>query len=258
MSQAADAHRTTAKSGGHRPAPGRNKRLTKRKRVAEILARVLESSVADETELVWFERRHGEATTAGSSGLESPRVTVLVRVVQGGRLGWHRTDVTDPAMLEGAVRHALAVATAQPRTVTGRLFPEPDAEEGQAAEGDASGRAPGPPIRDRAIETLDAAGAGELLAAWCGDDAEGRLHFSRTHLAVWNSHGLRRHATSTEVTLDVTVGDGVGRGFAAASARTLEALRPEDVVERARGRAAAPGGDSGAADVPGGPVTAVL
>ncbi|MEM1177071.1 MAG: metallopeptidase TldD-related protein [Acidobacteriota bacterium] len=242
-------------------APDRPRRLTKRKRVADILQRVLDSSVADETEIVWFERRHGEANTRPrSSHLESPRITVLIRVVEGRRLGWHRTDVTDPSQLEGAVRHALAVATAQPRLRGGdRLLPRPDASpEGPDAEQSAES---GPPIRDRSIETLDADAAAQLLGDWCGGEAsqadgvEGKLHYSRTHLAVWNSHGLRRHVASTEVTFSVTVGDGIGRGYAAASARTLEALDPVGTLERARSRASDVGD---VATPPTSPVTAVL
>jgi predicted Zn-dependent protease len=200
--------------------------------VAELFQRVLSTSTADETELVWFERRNGNVGRPEGAGaedfLEEPRLTVLVRVVDGKRIGWHRAETPDFNALESGVRQAQAVSKVQPREKRLPVMPHP---------GEALSETP--TLYDPRIAELDPRQARELLEGWCGDGARGRLSWSETRVAVFNSHGLKRHAATTEVTLRAVAGHGVGAGRASASARSLEALAPETIFERARGRSTA-------------------
>ena len=200
--------------------------------------RVLASSPADETELVWFQRRHrsaqhGDHVPAGSarntygpgtgdSG-DLPRLTVLIRVVEAGRVGWHRTDSDHEPYLQNGLRQALALARVQRPVKNLPLLPkhapEPDRDM---------------PLFDSAISELAHDNARQRLASWCDHDS-GYLHWSETRVAVANSHGIRQTAETTEVSLTVHTGSGVGAGLASASARRLADLQPEAVVERGRG-----------------------
>lgn len=210
-------------------------------RIREISKQVLAASVADETELVWFERRHGNVSTTSKQGaLESPRLTILVRVVDGKRMGWHRAETADRNLLESGVRQAMALSRVQPpvkrRPVMPTTAPQHDGQH----------------LRDQEIVSLSPTRAHDLLTSWCGGhvhgshvhgtdahgtDVHGSLHWSETRVAVFNSHGLRRRAETTEVTLSVQCGrgqsDGGGAGYSTASTRSLDALAPEEIVQRA-------------------------
>lgn len=187
--------------------------------------RVLATSVADETEVVWLERRRGRASSRDDEPplLENPRLTVLVRVVEGGRQGWYRTDTPDPSLLESGVRQALAMAKVGEKLKRRPVLPT-DGEEFRASRR----------LLDREISRLEPKAAEELLGALCGDDETARLAWTDTRLVICNSHGLHRSAASTEATLYVASGRGAGSGFAAASARRLTDLEPEVVRDRAR------------------------
>lgn len=213
-------------------------------RVAAMIDQVLDLSPADETEIVWFERRHGRASWPPRPGdaLEQPRLSVLVRVVESGRPGWHRTEVRQRGELENAIRHALAVSTTQPRARRRPVLPTTIG----AIESPAK-------LFDRAVIRLDVEPARERLRGWLeaagldvaetdsetqpADARGGRgavLRWSETRLLVANNHGVRRATNSTELDLDVATGRGPGCGRVAASARTFDELRPEELVARAR------------------------
>ncbi len=213
------------------------KRFTSLERAVSTFEQVLESSTADETELVWFQRRHrsvrhgDDAPTGlmhpeGGSGDslfgDYPRLTVLIRVVEGGRIGWHRTDSDHAPYLQNGLRQALALAKVQDQLKTVPLLPT-QIEENE----------PELPLFDPAIAGMDHKAARARLGKWCGDDP-GFLHWSETRVAVVNSHGVRRTAKTTEVSLSTRSGTAPGAGFASASARRLEDLAPEGVVARAR------------------------
>ncbi|MEM9555490.1 MAG: metallopeptidase TldD-related protein [Acidobacteriota bacterium] len=212
-------------------------------RIADVFRQVLDSSVADETELVWFERRYGAASvgpqwapplhdrTGGDDAFpDRPLLSVLVRVVQGGRLGWHRTHVGDANELESGVRQALAVATARPALGQRPVLPTGTRRRG----------ADGPRLHDPGIAALDVESARALLRDARGEDdaLSAHLDWSETRIAVANSHGVRRRTSTTEASLQVRCGAGVGCGFATASARRLDDLSPPSLVERARERSA--------------------
>lgn len=206
-------------------------------KAASTLKKALAVSVADETELVWFQRHHrcvtvGDRppgdTSSNQGGHEEdcgdfPRLTVLIRVVDGGRVGWHRTDSPHPPDLQNGLRQALAVAKVQPQVKRIPLFP-------QSATGPEEELA----LFDPAVAKLGHPKAAELLAQGLNDDESARLHWSETRLAVINSHGLERTAVTTEITLSVRCGQGPGAGFAEGSARRLEDLKPERILSRAR------------------------
>lgn len=197
----------------------------------DCLESVLAASPADETELVWLDRRRG-TTVLGSAAtalgqpaderLEPPRLSVLVRVVEGGRMGWFRTESADPHGLEDAVRHALALAKTQPRAKRQPLLPT-----------DASPIELPAPLADPAIGDLDLDAARRLHLELAGGAAGSRLDWVDLRLAVFNSHGLRRTASAGRISLALALGEAPGAGRAAASARGIADLRRLDLGRRA-------------------------
>lgn len=221
------------------------------RQIRSIFEQVLAASPADETELVWFEQLQGVTSfpddesafgrTVDSVG--DPRLTVLVRVVEGRRQGWHRTEIDDASQLESGLRQALALAKVQKKVRRSPVFPTDTCELNFQ-----------PPLFDRRISELDPESAKELLRKWCGDSTRGRLSWTATRLVVVNSHGLRRRADATQVTLEATCGGGACSGRAAGSARTLDDLHPQKICDRARGCCA--GGELG--ELPGGSLPVLL
>ena len=194
--------------------------------IATLFDHVLEASPADETELVWFERRHGVLNEDGSGRIEDPKRTVIVRVVEGARLGWHRTGVTDPGELAIGVRQAMAVAKVQPPSKSRPLFPT----RVESTDDDLV-------LWDASLSSLDLDGARSLLADHLADDERARLHWAEVRVAVANSHGVRKIATATEIDSSITSSTrGPGAGYAASAARRLEDLDIASLVTRARGR----------------------
>lgn len=194
--------------------------------VLDIFERVLSSSTADETELVWLERRYGAVsnlTTGRPSAdfLENPRLSVLVRVVEGGRQGWYRTETPDAHLLESGIRQALALAKVQERAKHRPVLPPADDFEHSLD------------LWDDEIIQLDVDQARSRLATWCGEACQGRLSWSETRLAIFNSHGLRRKARATEATLYGQAGTGDGTGRACGSARSLHDLHADQICQRA-------------------------
>lgn len=193
-------------------------------RVSSLATKVLETSVADETEVVWFERRYGLATTSDKDPEQTPPlITVLIRVVEGKRVGWHRTGTDDLHLLEGGVRQALAVAKCQPKAKALPVLPT-NTEAISVSDS----------LHDPNIGELQQKEARRRIRTLCKDDLEGKLSWSDTRVAVFNSHGVRRAASCTEVSFEATTKTSPGSGFAAGSARSLVDLEPENTAERAR------------------------
>lgn len=212
--------------------------------VSATFERLLTASIADETELVWFERQYGAASTGDGqpSFLESPRLTVLIRVVEGGRQGWHRTDSSQASELETGLRQALALAKVQARVKKQPVLPTDRRELQFSAQ-----------LLDREISGLDPGSARRLLDDWCEGGITGRLDWSETRLAVFNSHGVRRAAATSEVSFDAECESEDSFGRAAGSARSLEALDAAAICARARRSLV-----QGTADLPSGPVPVLL
>ena len=208
--------------------------FTPYERVLETFESVLAASPADETELVWLERRYGAASNSSQDAepqvrptspedfLERPRLSVLVRVVEGGRQGWYRTETPDSHLLESGVRQALALAKVQEKAKRRPVLPRP-----RDLEFD-------PLLWDEDLVDLDLDTARGLVADWCGDDGRGRLTWSETRLAIFNSHGLRRKARATEATFYAETGSGPGTGRACGSARSLKELDAPHIFLRAK------------------------
>ena len=213
--------------------------------VADLFQKVLATATADETELVWFERRNGGVGHSDDSAvkdfLEPPRLTLLVRVVDGKRIGWHRTETPDAHALESGVRQAQAVSKVQPQVSRRPVMPGPGPENALPES---------PPLYDLNLAELDPRSARELLDRWCGQDARGRLSWSETRVVVFNSRGLERHAATTEVTLRAVNGQGDGAGTATGSSRLLDTLDPQSILERALARRAS----GPLAELPQGPI----
>ncbi len=198
-------------------------------RVSSAFERVLATSPADETELVWFERKYSTASLNGTAGrpergrgsdlIGRPRLTVLIRVVERGHQGWHRTDCSGPSELETGLRQALALAKVQPRVKKRPVLPT-DQRELRFA----------PRLLDPRVSELDLPEARSLLADWCGNDLNGRLNWSETRLAIFNSHGLRRSAATSELTFEAACDRG---GRSGGSARSLKDLDAPSICERA-------------------------
>ncbi len=214
-------------------------------RVSSTFEQVLAASPADETELVWFERKHGSVASNGDreSFLERPRLTVLVRVIEAGRQGWHRTDCANASELESGLRQALALAKVQPRAKKRPVLPTDKRELRFSGK-----------LLDSEISRLDVRSARALVDDWCGRGLSGRLDWSETRLAIFNSHGLRRSAATSELTFEASCGNGAGSGRAAGSARSLAALDPGSICDRARCCRA----EGAAGELPAGPVPVLL
>lgn len=199
------------------------------------LEQVLDASVADETEIVWFERRHACLRREGVCVADPPLLSVLVRVVEGRRLGRYRADTAQANELESAVRHALALAKHESPLEKRPVFPKKVGPLGIAND---------VVLFDPTIEALDAGSASALLEPLGRADAnaDGQLRWSVGHLAVANSHGVRRYSRVTDVSLEVRLGRHPGAGRAAGSSRSLAGLAPDSIIDRAiAAHAAVPG-----------------
>ena len=208
--------------------------LTPYEKIDEVFGQALELSTADETELLWLERRHGRASSdpEAPAYLEPSRLTVLVRVVQNGRVGWHRTESGGVGDVEIALRQAMALATTQPKARRLPVLPTP----GDPLDFET-------PIFDPEIAGLTIEKArrrAKELGQPSREDEEAILRWGQTQIAVVNNHGLARMAEATEISLLFRSGRGPGAGWAAGSARALSGpagLPIPDIVGRARDRA---------------------
>ncbi len=221
--------------------------------MAERLAQAMASSVADETEIAWIESvtktasaGNGRADEEDDSGA-GVRRSVLVRTREGRRRGFFRTGSADPGELAAGIRQATAVSRAAGSP------PDPVPEAGGD---DPSTAGATPPLWDEAVAGLGAAMARELLAPRIAKTERARLEWSLTRVAVATSAGVERQARASAITHSVRSGldvaDGAGAGRAAASARFLDDLDLNAVVERARRRA--PTGGTGEVHDRTGPV----
>ncbi|MEM6453880.1 MAG: metallopeptidase TldD-related protein [Acidobacteriota bacterium] len=235
-------------------------RLHEPDQVLPCIDAIMAASVADETEMVWLQRRHGNARRQpaaartddvaadaadadafdGATAVhrESTRTSLLLRTVTGGRLGWYRTEPSSRNELLSGVRQSMAMATVRPPVKRRPVFPNDDSPLA----------IPETALFDPAIAALDEAGARALVArlvadagdddALAGDALDVRLHWSVLHLILGNSHGARRRVTTTEATVSLTgTRDGrpqPGAGRVVTSARHLEGLRLDAHVARLR------------------------
>ncbi|MCB1034697.1 MAG: hypothetical protein KDD47_12770 [Acidobacteria bacterium] len=202
--------------------------LTQLDKVLSGLERALESSPADFTEISWIERAVYRATSSGRSS-SPPRYerTVLVRVRELGRFGFHRLDDGEPETLADAIRQALAQARVHAVTPIKRP-PEP-------------GRLPAVPrdqLFDRELARLQPEEASDLLASGLDRGEKTQLEWTEGRVAVVNSLGARRRARVTAATLFAAAGRGPEAGVARGSSRRLDRLFPQGILDLARRRCA--------------------
>lgn len=213
--------------------------------IEDRLEGVLKRSTADETELVWLETERGEARNRQKRAEIRPHFerTILVRVIDRRRVGSHRTGTCDSGELDTAVR--AAIAQSRSREPLPGLPHLPAENEPTKVRGT---------LWDSQIADLDANRVREMYKPWLGRRGTIRFDWTKSHVAVFNSRGIRRTAAVTTAEIDAHIGRRPGGGRAAAAARVLDALAPSSVVERAHRRHAS----GEAADPPAGPVPVVL
>lgn len=201
--------------------------LTHRKQISALLEGAIERSPADETELVWLEARHSRAVHGGRRReIEEHRdLTLLVRVIDHGRVGSHRIGAATAGDLDNAVRAAIAQSRARE--------PLPGLPHLPPGEGVLPHL---PQLRDQAVSQLDAKGVERLLGRLRKRSDIARLRWSDARIAVFSSRGLRRGVSVSAVELSVRSGRGPGAGLAVDAARGFEGLRVEGIFDRAHER----------------------
>ncbi len=217
----------------------------------EGLERRVANSVADATELVWVERdQHsaciGPASVENSAGRDcagedrpggTTSQSLLVRVIEAGRVGRYQSGQGDFGEVANAIRLAIANSRAQPAAA----YPVHLLE--------AQARLPKQHIalHDPSLSQLDVAGARRWLEREARPGEEAILRWSEDRVLIVNNCGLRQRARVSTVTLEVCCGSNPGNGTARSSARSLESLAAEAVFARARRRhASAPANGSSA------------
>ncbi len=213
--------------------------------LAEIVSRLehlLALSTAESTEISWLEIRRGQESGGKGrrDGSETFERSILVRVREGGRTGIHRTAAANLSELESAVRAAMGqarLALPSPPPLAPPDFAAPVPAPNSASAGDATA------LWDPELARMTPARARELAASIAGiaGGAAGkgescRFGWAEGRLAYAGSTGLRRAAALTSGWLEVACGRQPGAGRAAAAARSLLRLDPQQVRERARRR----------------------
>lgn len=208
--------------------------------LAERSAAVVAGSTADWTRVTWIEST-GARIDRGPDGRSEPHLwhhrTVLLRVREGTRTGIYETHQDDPAELAQAVRQAVAVSRVAP--------PAPAVAPWVTGGGAGDDTRPLLGLWNAGLARLEPADADELLEDWLGDSAEGasppktpagfdarfdaRFEWCRTRLVVATSNGETRRVGTTAARLDIA-------GLAAAAGRSLDQLRPAQVMARAHAR----------------------
>ncbi len=218
--------RASKKAAAEEPASGKPALLSLDE-IDERLGRVLAGSPADETELVWLEVLRGEASRRESriDVRVSPERTVLVRVLDLGRVGSYRTGSSEIGDLTNAVR--LAMAQSRVREPLSGL-PHLPAEN--APIGATNG------LFDPAIAALDPRAAAAFMKELPAERETLSLQWAEARIVVYNSRKIRRAVSATGVGFEARCGRRPGAGRAADATRHLDALNARAIIDRARGR----------------------
>jgi len=202
--------------------------------IEERLDQAIEHSTADETEFVWIEMARGEAPhrTEQVGAPRSRHRTILVRVLDHGRVGSYRSGAETLGELRDAIR--MAVTQSRVREPLNGLHHLPAAEE------------PAPEIDnllDPEIVELSRNKGRTMLRKLARQRESASLTWGHARVAVFNSRGVRRTSEVTGISLEVDCGRRAGSGRAAGAARSLAELHPNQIFRRARSRHAS--GDTG-------------
>lgn len=216
--------------------------------IADRIETVLQRSAADETEIVWLETQGGVAENHNRQ-VETRghrERTILIRVIDRRRVGSHRTGSANIGELDTAVRSAVAQSRIRE--------PLPGMLHLPAEESTVTSHRDFGDLWDPEIAELNPDGVKSMFKRWAGQRGEVHLRWNAGRVAVFNSRGVRQKTQVTAASIRVRIGRRPGGGRAAGAARTLAALKPGDVVERARQRhTSGPVGD-----LPEGPVPVVF
>ena len=167
----------------------------------------------------------------------------MVRVIDRGRVGSHRTGVGEIGELENAVR--LAIAQSRSRQPFPGL-PHIPADNAPLKSIDR--------LYDPAIVELNRDRIRKLLGRLTGRRGHLEFTWADARVAVFNSRGVRRQTEVTGASLVANMGRRPGAGRAAGASRSLSALSGDTIVERARERHAS----GPVLDLPAGPVPVVF
>ncbi|MCP4203295.1 MAG: hypothetical protein GY769_15335 [bacterium] len=213
--------------------------------IAERIETVLDHSPADETEVVWLEVRRGAARRQNRR-VElkvRPERTVLVRVLDLGRVGSFRTGAAEIGQLSDAVRFAMGQARVrEPLSglphLPADLTKLPD--KGPLLDPEIAGMSP------------------KRMRSWLLELPARRqnLQVTWTHarVLVFNSRKVRRTAEATAIGMEVHTGRRPGAGRSLDASRSFRTLEAEALIERAQRRHA-----TGApTELPAGPLPALL
>ena len=236
---------------GQRPQPEReavaevNAPLLAMDEIAERIESVIEHSPADETEIVWLEVQRGTGRRKKNQIDVSvcPERTVLVRVLDLGRVGSFRTGASEVGQLSDAVRSAMGQSRVREPLaglphLPADLTPLPDAKA----------------LLDAEIAEMSGAKIRKWLLSLPAQNESLRTTWTHARVLVFNSRRVRRRAEVTALGLEVSCGRKPGAGRSLDAARQLQSVDAEGLIERARLRNA--GGDP--VDIPQGPLPVVL
>jgi PmbA protein len=203
--------------------------------ISDRLETVLRNSPADETEIVWLEKRRG--TSRKRDRQIDTRVhherTIMVRVIDRRRVGSHRTGFGEIGELENSIRSAIAQSRSR-KPLPGLLhLPADEMPLAELVD-----------LWDPEIAKLDPKRAESLLQPWAEQRGTLDLQWTVARIAVFNTRGIRRQTAVTASGLEARIARRPGGGRAASAGRSLDNLNIGAVIERARQRhASGPEGD---------------
>lgn len=201
-------------------------KLLEMKDIGSRIESVLEHSPADETEVVWLEVRRGTAQRKGPR-VElriTPERTVLVRVLDLGRVGSYRTGSDGAGELSDGVRFAMGQARAR-EPLSG--LPHLPADNTSIAE---------LVTMDPELTEMSASRMRSWLLDLPAKKELVQVDWSHARVLVFNSRRVRRAAEVTAIGLQIKAGTGPGTGRSVDASRSLGALDPKMLIERARYR----------------------
>ncbi|MDH3746159.1 MAG: metallopeptidase TldD-related protein [Acidobacteriota bacterium] len=174
----------------------------------------------------------------------NPERAILVRVIDRGRVGSHRTGNGDKGDLAAAIRQATAQSRARDPLAGLHHLPADDSPLDGPIDG----------LYDEEIGRMGSGRAKSLLDSLPAKQETLYMSWSEGRIAVFNSRGIRRTARVSALGFEVRTGRRPGSGRAGDAARRLAAMDLEGLIAMARDRR----GDGNPGELPAGPTPAVL
>ncbi|MCH7665027.1 MAG: hypothetical protein IH936_03735 [Acidobacteria bacterium] len=213
--------------------------------IAERIETVLEYSPADETEVVWLEVRRGAARRQNKSVdlTLQPERTVLVRVLDLGRVGSFRTGASEVGQLSDAVRFAMAQSRVR-EPLPG--LPHLPADLTPLVESTS--------LFDPEIAKMSPKKMRSWLLSLPARNHSLRTTWTHARVLVFNSRKVRRTVETTAIGFEIRTGRRPGAGHSLDASRQFHSLDAKTLIERAQSRHAA--GEP--AELPPGPLPVLL